>query len=670
MTRPRGPAAALDPDAEHLWDRLRAEFQLHDGFWLAILFGAQTVELTELIGRTRDLASVQVAEVQELRITSADDIGRVLRELLTPARPGVLATWLLDDPIARPEVRREWWSSLLRRLNERRDALRAARPGALILACPPDALGLVRDEAPDLWSYRSLTASLQASRSVSVELEHSAAPQAADAAGRTAEPPAPLSPAIAEQVRQVARALRSDRLDAALTAAQRAVEASRTPSDRAVADAWLARVRSQQGDEAEALRLARRAWSSGQALEEATAQALLEILITSPVLTERTRAALDLVDLAREAVARTPDSPDSWRDLSIALDHVGGVQQDRGDLAAALTAFTESLDLRRRLAEQYGSTPQALRDLSVSLDKIGKVQQDQGDLHAALTAFTESLELSRRLAEQYGNTPQALRDLSISLDSVGAVQQDHGDLDAALTAFTESLELSRRLADQYGNTPEALRDLSISLESVGGVQRELGDLHAALTAFTESLELRRRLAEQYGNTPGALRGLSISLEKVGQVQQDQGDLHAALTAFTESLELSRKLTEQYGTAPQALRDLSISLNKVGQVQQDQGDLNAALAAFTESLDLRRRLAEQYDTTPQALRDLSISLDYVGQVYEQQGDLADANRAYAEGIIRCSELNHRYPGLLDNDRLLEHLMASAARTADDQGSPTG
>ncbi|WP_408652717.1 tetratricopeptide repeat protein, partial [Jatrophihabitans sp.] len=367
----------------------------------------------------------------------------------------MLATWLLDDPIASPEVRREWWSTLLHRLNERRDALRAARPAALVLACPPDALNLVRDAAPDLWSYRSLTATLQAPPSVPADREHPAAPQPEAAAARqTARPPAPLSPAIADHVRQAAIALRSDRTDAALAAAQRAVEASTNPSDRAVADAWLALARSQQGDQAEALRLARRAWLSDQALDEATARVLLQILIASPILDERGRAALELADLTREAVARKPDSPELWRDLSVSLDNAGGVRRDQGDLNAALAAFTESLELRRRLAEQYGSTPQALRDLSVSLNNVGGMHEQQGNLDAALAAFTESLDLSRRLAEQHGSTAQALRDLSVVLNRVGGVQRDQGDLDAALAAFTESLELRRRLAEQYGSTPQ------------------------------------------------------------------------------------------------------------------------------------------------------------------------------------------------------------------------
>jgi tetratricopeptide (TPR) repeat protein len=69
----------------------------------------------------------------------------------------------------------------------------------------------------------------------------------------------------------------------------------------------------------------------------------------------------------------------------------------------------------RRLREAVGDTPQALRDLSTALNNIGRVEGDLGDLEAARSAYRESLELCRRLREAVGDMPQALRDLSVLL---------------------------------------------------------------------------------------------------------------------------------------------------------------------------------------------------------------------------------------------------------------
>ncbi|MGB8198232.1 MAG: hypothetical protein WCF33_00810, partial [Pseudonocardiaceae bacterium] len=89
----------------------------------------------------------------------------------------------------------------------------------------------------------------------------------------------------------------------------------------------------------------------------------------------------------------------------------------------ALAAYTESLHLARRIHTDYGDTPQSLGDLSIYLNNIGRIQQQRDQLDDALAAYTESLHLARRIHTDYGDTPQSLRDLSISLNNVAGIQQ-------------------------------------------------------------------------------------------------------------------------------------------------------------------------------------------------------------------------------------------------------
>uniref|UniRef100_UPI0037850D0C tetratricopeptide repeat protein n=1 Tax=Nakamurella sp. TaxID=1869182 RepID=UPI0037850D0C len=101
------------------------------------------------------------------------------------------------------------------------------------------------------------------------------------------------------------------------------------------------------------------------------------------------------------------------------------------------------------LRDTYGDTPQTLRDLSIALDNVGGTARDRGDLTAATTAYTESLDIARRLRDTYGDTPQTLRDLSIALDNVGGTARDRGDLTAATTAYRDALATLADLAT-YG----------------------------------------------------------------------------------------------------------------------------------------------------------------------------------------------------------------------------
>ncbi|MGH3771724.1 MAG: hypothetical protein ACRDRW_10060 [Pseudonocardiaceae bacterium] len=381
MSEQRQAARSLHRDVEAVWERLRAEFVLRDGFWLAVLFGAQAPDVAELVARTRDQARMRVKHVVPLTLTQRAGEAAVLSRLLAPHPAGLAATWVLDGEASTAD-RLRLWSRMLRRLNEKRDALAAVHPAALILACPAGSLPLVRDTAPDLWSVRSLTATLNTAAKAT-----SAAPAMPDASppGRGELTPVPgepiqSSPEVRALLKQAASALKSGHLGLAINASLGALNAAASPEDELLAHAWLAQVRAKQDEPVEAARHARIALESRRPLELDTTVALLEILSSSLDSEIALEAATAVVELHRELVQRSPDSPTALRDLSVSLDKVAGIQQERGQLDDALAAYTESLHLSRRILTTYGETPQSLRDLSISQNKIAGIQKERGQL--------------------------------------------------------------------------------------------------------------------------------------------------------------------------------------------------------------------------------------------------------------------------------------------------
>jgi hypothetical protein len=321
----------LHRDVEAVWERLRAEFVLNDGFWLAFLFGAQAPDIAELVARTRDLARPQVKHVGILTLTKQAGEAAVLSQLLAPHPAGLAATWVLDDEAVTAD-RMRLWSRLLLRLNEKRDALATVHPAALLLACPAGSLPQVRDIAPDLWSVRSLTATVD-----TVADATTAAPVKPDTAfpARSELTPVPgepihPSPVVKALLKRAASALRSGRTDLAVDASRGALEAASSPDDELLAHAWLAQVRAEQDEPVEAARHARIALEGRQPLELDTTAALLKILSSSLDSEIALDAATALVDLHRELVRRSPDSPTTLRDLSISLDNIAGIQKERG----------------------------------------------------------------------------------------------------------------------------------------------------------------------------------------------------------------------------------------------------------------------------------------------------------------------------------------------------
>lgn len=87
---------------------------------------------------------------------------------------------------------------------------------------------------------------------------------------------------------------------------------------------------------------------------------------------------------------------------------VGGIQEQRGQLDDALTAYTEALHLVRRIHTSYDDTPQSLRDHSLSLDNVTRIQQN---------GINSMMQTVPRLGKVDGRADQQ----SVELISRGAV---------------------------------------------------------------------------------------------------------------------------------------------------------------------------------------------------------------------------------------------------------
>jgi tetratricopeptide (TPR) repeat protein len=441
------------PALEAIWRDLRPHLEWAQGFALVFLFAGHPQPVEFLRDRLAESLQPRTLWLTVIAPPTPGEVAAAVEQILDarpdPGRgPLWVELWRGAEKEGWPRARRQ----ALQRLNERRFLLErdVARP--MILVLPREERGRVYVEAPDLWAVRSLTADL----------------------------PAPI-----ETGRVTALTLFRD--DPAL------LSASPGP-----AEIEWARLLERAADPASLdLRDGFAAFASG--IERGDLAAARAI-------------ANQTLDIARHQFAAIGGPSEvrneASRNLSIALDNVGDIERDLGNLEAARAVYRESLDLCRRLHEAVGDTPQALRDLSVSLERVGQVERDLGNLEAASAAYRESLELRRRLREAVGDTPQALRDLSVSLDNIGEVEHDLGNLEAARAVYRESLDLCRRLHEAVGDTPQALRDLSLSLNKVGEVERDLGNLEAARAPWRESLDIARRLSGAFPDNPRHQRDLA------------------------------------------------------------------------------------------------------------------------------------------------------------------
>jgi tetratricopeptide (TPR) repeat protein len=116
-------------------------------------------------------------------------------------------------------------------------------------------------------------------------------------------------------------------------------------------------------------------------------------------LDEAAEAYEEAVSYARAVRSAGPQGDFAADDLlASALSGVGDVAEMEGRLNDALSAFEEALALRRSHGGREAADPNARRALSVSLERLADLREDRGHRMRALDLYRESYDVAARLA--------------------------------------------------------------------------------------------------------------------------------------------------------------------------------------------------------------------------------------------------------------------------------
>jgi predicted ATPase/DNA-binding SARP family transcriptional activator len=175
------------------------------------------------------------------------------------------------------------------------------------------------------------------------------------------------------------------------------------------------------------------------------------------------RAALEA------ALAAAPDAPLLSR--AKALNGLGVLAAEEGDIDAAERAFEASLDVARELDDDD-------RRMAV-LTNLGNIALFRQDFDRARDLYEEGVELARQLGSTF-NAATAVHDLSL-------IELVLGDVGAAIARCEEALALAR-----MGGTPQLV---AACLRSLAAAIVIRGELDRAQALVEESLSIVRRLNE-------------------------------------------------------------------------------------------------------------------------------------------------------------------------------
>lgn len=244
-----------------------------------------------------------------------------------------------------------------------------------------------------------------------------------------------------------------------------------------------------------------------------------------------------------------------------ALEAVGWLADDQGDIDRAVAAAEEGLRVSARVEIESRVTASFLR-------MLGSAAYVRGDHDQAAQLYEESLTLSREAGDE--------RSVASSLLRLGNVSSDRGDHGEANEFYEEGLALSRKLDDK------AL--LASALISVGAEFLLQGDHERGAMLNEEAAGLYR----ERGNRGG----LQYALDNLGWAALMRGDQQQAEVLHRESLALSRQLGDKL-VAAEALDGLACSAS---------GDAERVARLFGAAEALREAVGYRQEPREHALRE--------------------------------------------------------------------
>lgn len=411
-----------------------------------------------------------------------------------------------------------------------------------------------------------------------------------------------------------------------------------------------------------------------------------------------------------------PDSPQDgyYRGLAGVLDRFGDLQLHKGDMAAAIKYYRETVITSRTLLALSHNQLRDLRDHVVSVGNLVDAMISAHDLTNAIPLADEAVQLSRDTLKEFPNNPDVLVGLASSLSGRANLHFYLGKYLQSKELFNEMESTLRRLLLRDSSNRESLRNLAIALQGRSKVEKELGDLKAARDLTIEAMGVRRQLAALDESNKLHQWDLAVELEILGDRHGQMSELPESELAYREAVDVLRRLVSSDGGANAHYQtSLGSSLMRLGFSQLMQGKLEDVREIYEEALGIQRSLAKARPNdatyrnsvalTLEGLADLALrerqfkeaqslgeeamkirravadqepgsvgfandlaeSLVYTAKAYWRSGDAKDRSRGNAlldEAIERLRR--HKDAGRLAEDpesaKLLEYLEAERAR----------
>lgn len=235
--------------------------------------------------------------------------------------------------------------------------------------------------------------------------------------------------------------------------------------------------------------------------------------------------------------------------LANALNNMGYIYDNQGDIPKALDNYHKSLNIRKEIGDKKG--------IANSLNNIGYIYDNQGNIPKALDFYHQSLNIREEINDKLG--------IATCFNNIGVIYNNQENIPKALDYYKKSLKFYEEIGDKEG--------IAMSLNNIGAIYNKQGNIPNALEYHNKSLKIREEIGDK--------QGIAMSLNNIGGIYKEQGNTKKALDHYYKSLKIGEEINDKKGIAS--------SFNNIGRIYLKQKNLLLAEEYCKHSLELAKKI---------------------------------------------------------------------------------
>jgi serine/threonine-protein kinase len=424
----------------------------------------------------------------------------------------------------------------------------------------------------------------------------------------------------------------------------------------------------------------------------ATFYGRLETMLTGQK-DRRSRAALgqayeELMELTRrvstnpEAMTIEQKALAVWRDLAAeagsdseaklgvarALRSIGALNEEAGDVEAALSAYRQSREQVDELINSGAGSDKAQSLLGLIHYSIASILHKTGRLAEANDAYKRALEVQQPLADANPSVVAYQKAVIRSLCNSGVLLSQTGEIDGALASYTKARTLTEDLARQTPDDVDCQSNLGWINNASAVAFLRLGKQAEAMDAFERSLAVKQRLADSHPNVTYLQSELAVVLLNIGGLLSETGKLSESIAVSQRSLELYQALAAANPNIPDFRSRVGVIQFNIGKTLENMGKTNEALAAYQTALQVQQPLVDANPSIATYQNDLAELRENLGSLLIKTGQPAHALEfltSARDGWARLAEAN---PSVPDYPTSLAHCLQTIGNFLSKTGQP--